>query len=111
MLFLLGTLPCIRGLASWAEAKHGHFVLPPEDPQARIGGGILSGFLIVARSPYLLGIFVVIALGSIAGVFMYNELLRLVEAGYPDLATRSSCSIPPSMLQAWLAPRASSSVG
>ncbi len=89
MLLLLGTLPCIRGLARWAEAKHGHFVLPPEDPEARIGGGILSGFLIVARSPYLLGIFGIIALGSIAGVFMYNELLRLVEASYPDLATRA----------------------
>ena len=89
MLLLLGTLPCIRGLARWAEARHGHFVLPPGDPEARIGGGILSGFLIVVRSPYLLGIFVVIALGSIAGVFMYNELLRLVEASYPDLATRA----------------------
>ena len=50
---------------------------------------MLSGFLLVVRSPYLLGIFALIALGSIAGVFMYNELLRLVEAGYPDLATRS----------------------
>lgn len=89
MLFLLGTLPCIRGLAHWAEAKHGRFVLPPEDPDSRIGGGILSGFVLVIRSPYLLGIFALIALGSIAGVFMYNELLRLVEAGYPDLATRS----------------------
>ena len=89
MLFLLGTLPCIRGLANWAEAKHGKFVLPPDDPHSRIGGGILSGFLLVVRSPYLLGIFALIALGSIAGVFMYNELLRLVEAGYPDLATRS----------------------
>ena len=89
MLFLLGTLPCIRGLAHWAEAKHGRFVLPPDDPDSRIGGSILAGFMLVIRSPYLLGIFALIALGSIAGVFMYNELLRLVEAGYPDLATRS----------------------
>ncbi len=89
MLFLLGTLPCIHGLSNWAEARHGKFVLPLEDPHSRIGGGILSGFLLVVRSPYLLGIFALIALGSIAGVFMYNELLRLVEAGYPDLATRS----------------------
>ena len=88
-LFLLGTLPCIRGLAHWAEAKHGRFVLPPDDPDSRIGGSILAGFMLVIRSPYLLGIFALIALGSIAGVFMYNELLRLVEAGYPDLATRS----------------------
>ncbi len=89
MLLLLGTLPCIRGLSRWAEARHGRFVLPPEDPDARIGGGILSGLMLVVRSPYLLGIFTVIALGSIAGVFMYNELLWLVEANYPDLASRA----------------------
>ena len=89
LLLLLGTLPCIHGLSRWADARHGHFVLPPEDPEARIGGGMLSGLLLVARSPYLLGIFGVIAIGSIAGLFMYNELLRLVEANYPDLASRA----------------------
>jgi len=50
MLLLLGTLPCIRGLARWAEARHGRFVLPPGDPESRIGGGILSGLRIVAGS-------------------------------------------------------------
>ncbi|MGQ0429462.1 MAG: NTP/NDP exchange transporter [Gammaproteobacteria bacterium] len=90
MLLLLGTLPCIRGLARWAEARHGHFVLPPEDPEARIGGRIFAGLLIVARSPYLLGIFTIIGIGSIAGVFMYNELLRLVSEAYPDIASRTT---------------------
>jgi ATP:ADP antiporter, AAA family len=89
MLLLLGTLPFIRALARWAEARHGRFVLPPGDPAARIGGGILSGFLIVARSRYLLGIVAVIALGSIAAAFMYSELLRVVGSTYPDLATRA----------------------
>ena len=89
MLLLLGTLPCIRGLARWAESRHGHFVLPPEDPEARIGGNVLAGLLLVARSPYLLGIFFIIGIGSIAGVFMYNELLRLVADAYPDLASRT----------------------
>ena len=89
MLLLIGTLPCIRGLAHWAEARHGRFVLPPGDPEARIGGGILSGLKIVARSPYLLGIFAIIALGSIAAAFMYSELLRMVGTTYPDLASRA----------------------
>jgi ATP:ADP antiporter, AAA family len=89
MLLLIGTLPCIRALAQWAEARHGRFMLPPGDPEARIGGGILSGSRIVARSPYLLGIFAIIALGSIAAAFMYNELLRMVATTYPDLASRA----------------------
>jgi AAA family ATP:ADP antiporter len=89
MLFLLGTLPCIRGLARWAEARHGSFVPPPGDPRTRIGGGILSGLRILVRSPYLLGIFAIIALGSIAAAFMYNELLRLAGESYPELGTRA----------------------
>ena len=88
MLFLLGTLPCIRGLARWAEARHGRFVLPPDDPEARIGGRVLSGLLLVARSPYLLGITAVILIGSTAAAFMYNEFLRFVEEAYADLASR-----------------------
>jgi AAA family ATP:ADP antiporter len=88
MMFLLGTLPCIRGLARWAEARHGRFVLPPEDPGARIGGGVLAGLRLVARSRYLLGITAIIAIGSIAGAFMYYELLHLVQAAYPDLPSR-----------------------
>lgn len=89
LLLLLGTLPCIRGLSRWADARHGHFVLPPDDPEARIGGGMMAGLLLVVRSPYLSGIFSIIAIGSIAGLFMYNELLRLVEQTYPDLASRA----------------------
>jgi len=88
MLFLLGTLPCIRGLASWAERRHGRFVLPPDDPEARIGGRALSGLLRVARSPYLIGITAVILIGSTAAAFMYNEFLRFVETSYPDLVSR-----------------------
>jgi AAA family ATP:ADP antiporter len=89
MLLLLGTLPCIRALTRWAEARHGRFVLPPGDPEARIGGGILSGFSIIVRTPYLLGIVTLIALGSIAAAFMYSELLRIVGSAYPDLASRA----------------------
>jgi len=89
MLLLLGTLPCIRALAHWAEARHGRFVLPPGDPAGRIGGGIFSGFMIVVRSRYLLGIVTIIALGSIAAAFMYSELLRVVGSTYPDLASRA----------------------
>jgi AAA family ATP:ADP antiporter len=90
MLFLLGTLPCIRALARWAQARHGRFVLPAEDPESRIGGRIVANLSLIVRSPYLLGITATIAIGSIAAAFMYNELLRFVEAGYPDLESRGA---------------------
>jgi ATP:ADP antiporter, AAA family len=90
LLLLLGTLPCIRGLAGWAESRHGHFVLPVDDPEARIGGGALDGVRLVVRSPYLLGIFAIIGFGSVAGTFMYFELQHYVAAAYPDTAERTN---------------------
>ena len=90
LLLLLGTLPCIRGLARWAERRHGHFVLPPSDPQAKIGGGALDGVRLVAHSPYLLGIFAIIGFGSVAGTFMYFELQHYVAAEYPDIGPRTT---------------------
>ena len=90
MLLLLGTLPCIRGLARWAERRHGRFVLPKTDPGARIGGSVMAGLVLVIRSRYLMGIVAIIALGSIAAAFMYNELLQLVEVEYPVFADRAA---------------------
>ncbi len=90
MLLLLGTLPCMRGLARWAEARHGHFVLPVSDPGARIGGGALDGVRLVACSPYLLGIAAIIAFSSIAGTFMYFELQHYVAAAYPEIGPRTA---------------------
>ena len=90
MLLLLATLPCIRGLARWAESRHGRFVLPATDPGARIGGGVLSGLVLIFRSRYLMGIVAVIAIGSIAAAFMYNELLQLVEIEYPVFEDRAA---------------------
>jgi AAA family ATP:ADP antiporter len=90
LLLLLGTLPCIRGLARWAEARHGHFVLPANDPQAKIGGGALDGVRLVMRSPYLLGIFAIIGFGAVAGTFMYFELQHYVAAEYPDIGPRTT---------------------
>ncbi len=90
LLLLLATLPCIRGLATWAESRHGRFVLPKDDPDAKIGGGALDGVRLVARSPYLLGIFAIIFIGTIAGTFMYFELQHHVAAAYPDLTARTN---------------------
>lgn len=89
MLFLLATLPCIHGLSRWAEQRHGHFVLPATDPQARIGGSPLAGMALVARSPYLLAVFAIIGIGSMTGTFMYFELQHIAADAYPDIAPRT----------------------
>lgn len=90
MLLLLATLPCIRGLARWAEQRHGRFVLPPTDPEARIGGSAFAGMKLVAKSPYLLGVFAIIGIGSVAGTFMYFELQQIAAAAYPEIGARTT---------------------
>jgi len=90
LLLLLATLPCIQGLARWAQERHGHFVLPPTDPEARIGGSALAGASLVARSPYLLGVFAIIGIGSITGTFMYFELQHIAAEAYPEITARTT---------------------
>ena len=84
MLLLLGTLPCIRGLAHWAEARHGRFVLPPGDPEARIGGGCCRACCrraLAVPARHLRDHRARLDRGA----FMYIELLRVVGAAYPDM--------------------------
>ena len=75
----------------------------PRTPKRASAAGSCPACCIVARSPYLLGIFAIIALGSIAAAFMYNELLRIV--GYVPTRTlraaRSSSAGSTSSSTSW----------
>ena len=80
---LLGTLVAARYLLGWRE-RHGH----PEDrgdpPSKRIGGSIWAGLILIARSPYLLGISAFVLLLTSVSTFLYFEQARVVEATFPD---------------------------
>lgn len=88
-LLLLGTIPCIRILGRWSAARHGDPPGTAADSESPIGGSALAGLVLLARSPYLLGIASIIVLGSVAGTFMYLELLELAAVRYPDAAGRT----------------------
>jgi ATP:ADP antiporter, AAA family len=55
-----------------------------------VGGRALDDLVRLARSPFLLGIAVLIAMGQILGAFMYNEQAKYVEAAYTSLAERAA---------------------
>ena len=88
-VFLLGTIPCIRSLGRWSVARHGEPPGTAADSASPIGGRALAGLVLLARSPYLLGIASIIVVGSVAGTFMYLELLELAAARYTDAAGRT----------------------
>jgi AAA family ATP:ADP antiporter len=56
---------------------------------AVIGGGWLSGILMVLRSPYLAGIALWVALLSLAGTFLYFQQANIVAAASDDPAVRT----------------------
>ena len=87
---LLATIPCIHALGRWSVQRHGEPAGTVPDGVQAIGGGALAGVTLVLRSPYLLGIVLILALGATAGTFMYLELQRIAWAEYPDTALRTA---------------------
>jgi AAA family ATP:ADP antiporter len=77
-------------VAPGAPPPHGEPAGTAGDGVQAIGGGALAGVTLVLRSPYLLGIVLILALGAIAGTFMYLELQRIAWAEYPDTALRTA---------------------
>jgi AAA family ATP:ADP antiporter len=58
-------------------------------PQSPIGGGALSGFVLLVRSPYLAGIALWVLLLSLAGTFLYFMQANIVAAASDDPAVRT----------------------
>jgi AAA family ATP:ADP antiporter len=66
----------------------------PDKPAAQpdaggLGGGWLAGIAMLARSPYLAGIALWVALLSIAGTFLYFQQANIVAAASDDPAVRT----------------------
>jgi ATP:ADP antiporter, AAA family len=58
-------------------------------PQAPIGGGALSGFVLLVRSPYLAGIALWVLLLSLVGTVLYFMQANIVAAASDDPAVRT----------------------
>jgi AAA family ATP:ADP antiporter len=54
-----------------------------------LGGNPFAGIFLVAKSPYLIGIAVFVALASLASTILYFEQLKIVEAAFPDRTERT----------------------
>lgn len=72
-----------RDAAASATPTH-HAGPARDDPRDPIGGSLLAGLTLIARSRYLLGIALFVILLSTASTFLYFEQARLVAETFPD---------------------------
>jgi AAA family ATP:ADP antiporter len=89
-VLLLATVPCIRALGHWSVQRHGELPGTAAESSRPIGGSAFAGVTLVARSPYLLGVALLLTLGATAGTFMYLELQRVVFAAIPETLARTA---------------------
>lgn len=71
---------------SAAGTERGNVVAPPQPP---VGGTWLAGLMLLARSPYLLGIALWVFLLSLAGTFLYFQQANIVANASTDPAVRT----------------------
>ncbi|MCU7936954.1 MAG: MFS transporter [Candidatus Thiodiazotropha sp. (ex Dulcina madagascariensis)] len=91
---LLGvSLICIRQLIGWQKTQ----LDKSTDHQAMdrlfekpLGGGILNGIRLVARSPYLLGICLLMLLFTLLSTFLYFQQAQIVKEAFSDSEARTA---------------------
>lgn len=93
VLFLELAVLCAHRLESaanpGARAQAAHSAEAAPNGAAAVGGGWLAGIALLARSPYLAGIALWVALLSLAGTFLYFQQASIVAAASDDPAVRT----------------------
>lgn len=91
---LLGlSVVCIGRLLAWQRAvkpasRDVH--VTADTPEKPLGGGVLDGIRLVAGSPYLLGICLLILLYSTLSTFLYFQQAQIVKDAFEDSGTRTA---------------------
>ena len=91
-LLLMLAVVCIHQLLSLAPTAGdagGTATAPAGATERPMGGGILDGIKLVARSPYLLGICLFIWLYTTLSTFVYFEQAHIIKAAFVDSAERT----------------------
>ena len=78
---LLATIPCATYLLRRPAVHRSGQQIDNREP---IGGSIVAGLTLLARSPYLLGISLFVVLLASVSTFLYFEQAELVAANIPD---------------------------
>ena len=90
-LFMSWSLVCIYRLSSWSntaiQSDPAHPSAAPEQP---IYGSVWSGITLVMRSPYLLGIVLLMILFTTLATFLYLMQAQIIRDAFVDSAQRTA---------------------
>ena len=89
-VMLLVAVLCIYRLAALPDRNPAMHASSPGKTGEPIGGGILSGVTLALKSPYLLGICVYVALGTLLGTFLYFHQANIVAVDVPSSGERTA---------------------
>ena len=90
-LFLCGAIVCITRLSVWAKQNHSsNENILIEDAEKPIGGSIWAGITTVIRSPYLLGICLLMLLFTTLATFLYLMQAQIIKDAFVDSAQRTA---------------------
>ena len=82
--FLIAALLCVRALLRIGQSRGGNASY--EEP---LGGGVLDGITVLARSRYLLGVALFIVGLTVVATFVYFEQAHIVAHSFGDSASRT----------------------
>ncbi|MFO7715029.1 NTP/NDP exchange transporter [Desulfosarcina sp.] len=89
--FLGWAVLCLQRLMAWRDAAGRP---APGEPQpqadAAMGGGILAGVQLILRSPYLIGICLMMLLFTTLATFLYFQQAHIIHAGFDNPAERTA---------------------
>jgi len=80
---------CIQRLGAWRSAVGEREAVQPDNGRA-IGGQVLAGVQLVLRSPYLLGICLLMLLFTTLATFLYFQQAQIVRDSFSDPAQRTA---------------------
>ncbi len=87
---------CIRRLITWREGRGPDPATTDEAPEKAagkdraMGGGALAGLRLIAGSPYLLGICLLILLYTTLSTFLYFQQAQIIRDSFADPARRTT---------------------
>ncbi len=89
-LFLGWAIVCIFKLSAWSESNSPGIENSADEPeQDIIGGSIWAGVRFVVRSPYLLGICILMLLFTTLATFLYFMQAQIIRDAFADSAQRT----------------------